>query len=293
MCTIVKMVPASYIHDRQIEALDRTTAMGSVTFHIHGETRPGGLIPNNVLMYTSTNFLNNPAAAIALAKMKDIFTDEVAVGFGDDWLNRAVNAKYLSANVLSPTPSPIKATSANQRHYASSTYSTNAARERSPSPTATAISSVSSLTESALADHNSDDTPAAMPTHRHKRPALHLATSLAQSNSRDGDSQPSPLRTAPPVIVNSPPLLTLLSTVTLSASALPRGTISRTVGSPLSGDVEDFMSAVGRGNDEHREVLREIYQLTGRALWVDEVMTKLNLAEGMAKALVGLMLNII
>jgi hypothetical protein len=74
---------------------------------------------------------------------------------------------------------------------------------------------------------------------------------------------------------------------------LPRGIISRTVGSLLSGDVEDLMSAVGRGNDEHREVLREIYHLTGRALWVDAVMTKLDLAEGTAKALVGLMLKIV
>jgi len=66
---------------------------------------------------------------------------------------------------------------------------------------------------------------------------------------------------------------------------LLQGTISRTVGSLLSGDVEDLMSAVCRGNDEHCEVLQEIYHLTGRALWVDAVMTKLDLAEGTAKAL--------
>jgi hypothetical protein len=197
---------------------------------------------------------------------------------------------------LSPTPSPIKANRASQHRPASAADSTNATEERSPSPTATNVSTTSTLTESALASHNADDSP---PTRRNRRTVPHLATPSAPH--RDAQGQPSVSHAVPNVTrragpSNLPathsPMVTMSSTFTLSSSAVPRGTISSMVGSPLSSDIEDLLRAVGKEGDDSRKALHQIFQFTGRALWVDSVMEQLNLAEGTAKALVGLMLNI-
>jgi hypothetical protein len=88
--------------------LDRTTGMGSISFHVHGEWARNAEIALNVAVYVSSAFANNPAAEAAISNMQAIFTEEVTVSFAADWLTRTVDAGYLPGSVLCPQSSPIK-----------------------------------------------------------------------------------------------------------------------------------------------------------------------------------------
>ncbi|KIM74382.1 hypothetical protein PILCRDRAFT_14527 [Piloderma croceum F 1598] len=276
-----------------IEALDRTTAMGSVTFHIHAERTASAPIANNVTMFASTNLYNNPTAVVALMDMKDIFTDRVAVAFADNWLTRTVNAGYLSANVLSPPSSPINTSRSSQRRYpASAAHSSGAGRDRTSSPTLSSGSTVTSLTESAITRHAEEFMPST-PKQRSRRSVGQASLSTSHT-SHDAQAQPFTTLPGPSLggnTITHLPTLTLSSTVTLSSSTATLGGISAITGSRLSSDVEEFMGAINKGSNEDREALREIYHFTGRALWVNVVRVKFSLAEGTAKALVGLMMQ--
>ena len=79
--------------------------------------------------------------------------------------------------------------------------------------------------------------------------------------------------------------------MTLSSTAAS-GTISRVSGSRLPDDIEEFMKDIGKGGTAERELVRDIYLFTGRALWESSITGRIGLSSGSAKALVGLMLNI-
>lgn len=84
---------------------------------------------------------------------------------------------------------------------------------------------------------------------------------------------------------------TVINCVTLSSTAAS-GTISRVSGSHLPDDIEEFMKDIGKGGTAERELVRDIYLFTGRALWESSITGRIGLSSGSAKALVGLMLNI-
>jgi len=64
-------------------------------------------------MYVSLTLANNPAVEIAIANMRAIFTEEVAVVSAADWLTLTIDAGYLPSSVLHPPSSPIKASRSN------------------------------------------------------------------------------------------------------------------------------------------------------------------------------------
>jgi hypothetical protein len=52
------------------------------------------------------------------------------------------------------------------------------------------------------------------------------------------------------------------------------------------------MKDIGKGGIDDREIVRDIYLFTGRALWESSIMERVGLSLGSAKALVGLMSGI-
>jgi hypothetical protein len=70
------------------------------------------------------------------------------------------------------------------------------------------------------------------------------------------------------------------------------GTISGVIGSSLPNLIEDLMKDIGKGGTDDREVFRDIYLFTGRALWESSLTERVGLSLGSAKAMVGLMSNI-
>jgi hypothetical protein len=50
----------------------------------------------------------NPNLVDIVNKMKNIFSENIAVPFSHDWLHRSVDAGYLSRSVISPPPTPSK-----------------------------------------------------------------------------------------------------------------------------------------------------------------------------------------
>jgi hypothetical protein len=93
----------------QVEALDELCAVGSITFHIHGERRPNGGPPtvqnigHNVTVILSTNLQGYTSVARA---MEDVFTRDIAVSFAQTWHAQAVETGYLSTNTLPVVASP-------------------------------------------------------------------------------------------------------------------------------------------------------------------------------------------
>ncbi|KIM77840.1 hypothetical protein PILCRDRAFT_11730 [Piloderma croceum F 1598] len=269
-----------------IEALDRTTALGSVTFHIHGECAPGASLGNNITVHASTMLLNNPGASDGLAHMAEIFRDDVAGAYREDWLLRAVNENYLPAQAMSPPSSPVKGAGVvAQQHFASLARAPKVRMECPPS-TSSSISTASSLTESALAYHTHDSSP---PTPRAKSRRTHTSAQPPSHAALPATLHKTPIKVQTTSLL--PSSLTLSSTVTLS-SPVVSGTISGVTGSSLPNVVEDFMKDIGKGGTDDHEIVRDIYLFTGRALWESSIMERVGLSLGSAKALVGLMSSI-
>jgi hypothetical protein len=59
----------------------------------------------------------------------------------------------------------------------------------------------------------------------------------------------------------------------------------------LSEDVRELMASIGRDQTADHDMIWEIYNYTGRALWEATVAVRLNLGAGTARALVSLMLT--
>lgn len=240
--------------------------MGTISFHVHGELAKNASIDSNVVVYISSVLYNNPAAEEAISAMRSIFTQDVAVPFANDWLTRTVQSGYLSGNVLRPPSSPIKAAHSHHERP-TSVNPLRIARSPSPTPSSSSISTVSSLTVSALATHEIMSTPkhrGSQSTHCFPKP--HAVPSTTGRSSTVKATQPT-------------------------RSTLE---IVRTVdgASPLSVDVKEFMYSIGKDTASNHDVIREIYNFTGRALWETTVGVRLDLNSGTAKALAGLMLNI-
>jgi hypothetical protein len=196
----------------QAETLDRTTGMGSISFHIHGERAPNAPITSNVAVYVSPSLHNNPAIEAAISNMCTIFSKDVAVGYGVDWLTRTVDAGYLSSKVLRPQSSPIRLSSS----VPVSAWAPPSMCNRSPS-LSPSISSVSSL------DETVPTASVAEPTPSHHSRSAHTAHSVSpglvphavhakQKNSAQALQQP--------VSMALPTSLTMLSTMTLSSLAI-------------------------------------------------------------------------
>ena len=280
----------TYFHI-QGEALDRTAGMGSISFHVHGERARNASIASNVVMYVSSALANNPAVEVAIANMRAIFTEEVAVAFAADWLTRTVDAGYLPSSVLCPSSSPIKASRSN-RDQSPSVIASQTRQGRSLSHSSS-ISSASSLTDTASVANETTPTHShsgfPSPTPRSEHSAAHISTG----------------RTTQPIHGTIlPATLTMLSTMTLSAPVIIQPTTGTgTADGPrtaagvadasarLSEDVRELMASIGRDRATDHDMIWEIYNYTGRALWEATVAVRLNLGAGTARALVSLMLT--
>ena len=249
--------------------------MGTISFHIHGELAKNASIDSNVVVYISSVLYNNPATEDAISAMRTIFAQEVAVPFANDWLTRTVQSGYLSGSVLCPPSSPVKAT--RSRHERPTSVNTPSHITRSASPTTSSISSVSSLTMSALAAHEIMSNRSSQSTQSFPKPQAARSTTRSTTgrSTTIKATQPLPSATKPPVMESSPAL-------------------ARTANSagPLSEDVKEFMASIGKNSASDHDVIREIFNFTGRALWETTLAVRLKLNSGTAKALVGLMLNI-
>jgi hypothetical protein len=257
--------------------------MGTISFHIHGELAKGTAIASNVSVYISPSLYNNPAAEDAISNMRTIFTDKLAVIFGNDWLTRTVSAGYLSGNVLRPPSSPIKASRRNNEHVP--LLSSPSSRQgRSPSHLSS-ISSTSSLTNTTAIADETTPTPICH-NHSGRLPsAPHAAHPSDQTNPTGQVTRPG----LPPGLILPNPL-TLSSTITLSAAAIAL-TPTSALG-PLSEEVREFMVSIGKDTVGNHDVVREIYDYIGRALWENSVVLRLHLNTGTARALVSLMLAV-
>jgi hypothetical protein len=229
--------------------------------------------------------LNNLGASDGLAHMAEIFRDDVVGAYREDWLSRAVNENYLPAQAMSPPSSPVKGAGVAQQHFTSLVRAPKVRMERPPS-TSSSISTVSSLTESALAYHTHDVSP---PTPRAKSRRTHTSAQPPSHAALPAALHKTPIEVQTTSLL--PSSLTLSSTVTLS-SPVVSGTISGVTGSSLPNVVEDFMKDIGKGGIDDREIVRDIYLFTGRALWESSIMERVGLSLGSAKALVGLMSGI-
>jgi hypothetical protein len=205
----------TYLHI-QGKALDRTAAMGSNSFHIHGERAKNALIASNVVMYVSLTLANNPAVEITIANMQAIFTEEVAVAFSADWLTRTVDAGYLPSSVLHPPSSPIKASRPN--HDQSPSFIASQTRRGHSLSHSSSISSAISLSDTALVANET------MPAHIHSGyPSLAPQSGHCAAHISNG-------RTTQPLHGTVlPTMLTLLSTMTLSALVVAQMTTSTSI----------------------------------------------------------------
>ena len=239
-------------------------------------------------MYVSLTLANNPAVEIAIANMRAIFTEEVAVVSAADWLTLTIDAGYLPSSVLHPPSSPIKASRSNCDQSPSFIASqTRQGHSLSPS---SSILSASSLPDTASVANET------MPAHIHSG----YPSPAPQSGARITTG-----RTTQPLHGTVlPATLTLLSTVTLSALVIAQMTTSTgTTDGPqtaasiadasarLSQDVRELMASIGRDRATDHDMIWDIYNYTGCALWEATVAARLNLGAGTARALVSLMLT--
>lgn len=106
-----RMSAAALTHLRQVEVLDELCAVGSVTFHIHGERRPGSGAPTvdniapNISSTTSTNLLGYSGT---IRMMQTIFARDIAVSFAGAWHENAVENGYLARDTLPVPASPLR-----------------------------------------------------------------------------------------------------------------------------------------------------------------------------------------
>jgi hypothetical protein len=225
--------------------------------------------------------------------MAEIFQDEVAGAYGDDWISRSVREGYLSVKVMSPPSSPMKRAGPSQQKSRST--DTPKAHMMPPSPTLSTVSTMSSLTQSTITCHNRQSTPPPSKARMHpactsahsKRPAA-LPSLVDDAKSPASSTMPPNAQPGHPSRQQLPTLLTLSSTVTLSQT-MASGTISQARGGLLPKDIEDFLTDIGKGDSEAREVVHDIYLFTGRALWEGSITGRMGLSSGSAKALVSLM----
>lgn len=241
-------------------------------------------------MHISTILLNNPELANGLGQMLEIFRDEVAAAYGEDWLLCSVHDNYLPAHVLSPLLSPIKQAGTSQQHPVPFTNAPTTSMECPPSPASLILSTATSLTESSQTTYTQDCTPLTpnMKSH-HTHMLTHSKPHAATSSACNANT--TKLQTTPRPSNILPASLTLSSTVTLSSSSLIAGTILAIPGSHLPSVIEKLMKNIGKGSSEC-EVIRNIYLFTVRVLWESSIMERIRLSLDSAKALVGLMLNI-
>ena len=85
-------------------ALDRTCAVGTITFHMFAELPPNTgactvspeLMADNLSIFISDSLIDNAAVAPALEEMEKIVRDAILVPFAQDWRHRAIASLYLS-----------------------------------------------------------------------------------------------------------------------------------------------------------------------------------------------------
>jgi hypothetical protein len=70
-------------------------------------------------------------------------------------------------------------------------------------------------------------------------------------------------------------------------------TISGVAGSRLPDVVGELMTDIGRDSDSVCEAVHDIYLFTGRAHWEGRIVERLGLRSSSAKALIGLLSNIV
>jgi hypothetical protein len=147
------------------------------------------------------------------------------------------------------------------------------------------ISSTSSLTDTALIADEAPPTP----THHSHSGCLPPITAI-----HFGDQMPTAGQAAQPLPRSIfPNLLTMSSTVTLSAAATAQSpTVVANASGPLSEEVRDFMVSIGKDTVGNHDMVQEIYDYIGRALWESSIMWCLPLNQGTAKALVSLMVAV-
>ncbi|KZP13539.1 hypothetical protein FIBSPDRAFT_960457 [Athelia psychrophila] len=247
------------------EALDRTTSLGSITFHIHGESVPGSTpgetIRRNSVVYVSQNLANNSAATAGIQEMRAIFENSVAVPFIHDWLHRSVSSKTLSASVLSPPSSPVKRLDTHHSGQKNtrlaplspSILSVSSLTESLHSrpdthrlaPLSPSISSVSSLTESL---RSSPSSPVKQPDSVHSTRSPHLTLSMPSPSSTSSQSKSNNTSSHSSSSKDSTPTRRSSKLSFSSSMALDTGFVSQDTPdySALSHGVIDFLDDIGK-----------------------------------------------
>jgi hypothetical protein len=238
----------------QVEAIDQTCAVGTITFHIHGKRRPNAPQPTalnmkpNIVMFASKNLMSNPEATAGIRRLRDMFLDEIAVPYSMDWIRRAIRAQYLSLDAVP---------------FASNVI--DLPRDLISTPSQPWRSPVAPSKDRQHSFNNSDSDCTSSPTSHASSPKFAAGMHRLKSNV-DGS---------------------FTDATRLAAPRLSPGVENETVAIPR--DIQDLLSAIGKDAISNHSALHRIYHYTGRALWQSVVAEAFDLNEGTAKALVFLM----
>jgi hypothetical protein len=237
----------------QVEALDHTCAMGSITFHIHGERAPtaGEVdavdISRSVRMFVSSSIAAMSSIRPALQAMEDMFTRDVAVAYTHEW---AARASYPESTELLPPSSSIRATpndgfSASRLHVARDGHAANPSSSITAFPHQEAVTHPPNSNAHAL----SSSTPST------------LASALPESSVSGIHSVPSSSSTP---------------------EVYPRITF-------LSNEIVGLLKGLHKNNQANRVLVEAIFLGTRRASWSEDLATSLDISLGVATALATLM----
>ncbi|KAF7970544.1 hypothetical protein HWV62_23711 [Athelia sp. TMB] len=281
-----KLTRAHGLHvvNDMIEALDRTTSLGSVTFHIHGESPPGSTAQvaagRNVLVFASHNILNNSAATAGLEQMRAIFESSVAVPFVHDWLRRSVASNTLSASVLSPPSSPIKRPD---------TLQSSQPRVR-PSIISPSLSSALSSTESQRPDPLQSSKHRVRPAH--SSPSISTASSLTESShsrvastppstpTRRGSKQTFPISPGARVAFSSSFVLDTGRPALRQDSEAPDYSV-------LPRQVTEFLQDIGKASGDDVIVVTTILESCGQELWATTISRQMHVSLTTARTMLA------
>ncbi|KIM81190.1 hypothetical protein PILCRDRAFT_821643 [Piloderma croceum F 1598] len=233
-----KRALALHVISDTVEALDRLCAVGSITFHIHGERCPGSFLATPTTMAPNVTFvISNSLSAIAgVTEIADMlhasFIEHIAIPFSHDWLKRAVASGYLSHSVLSPPSSPTKAK----------------ARTQFASVSATKPSQPLAAAGSSFAWHAVSTEPRATGDVFSSVPSTSF---LAQPSS------------APPFLAPSPS----------GHNIFQQGSVFQQ-DAVLSRDIIDFMNDISHGCLEDIDFVKHVYLNVGRDKWLPMIQAR-------------------
>ena len=245
-------------------ALDRTCAVGTITFHMFAELPPNTgvctispeMMADNLSVFISDSLIDNVAVAPALEEMEKIVRDAILVPFAQDWRHRAVASVYLSKNrvVLETVASPVR------QH-----------------PSARTTSAVLSPPATPLPPHNSPSTPVS-PSPCGRDTSHQTLSPRAPSTSSASD-----------LLSN----LSSLSLEDLFGASMPTSSKkgkSAARCSPVSSTTRDFIDCLpGVLPTNSLTTVEYALEHIGRAQWEEYLRNELQVNSGLAKALALLM----